>query len=105
MKLPTRRLIVPVIAAGLPLTFAATARGQEASDQERQQQLEARIEQLERQLRELTEKMSAPPAPAPAPKATTAADAPAIQVKPITPNAVPGTRFSYSGFVKLDTMW
>lgn len=105
MKSSTRRLIVPVIAAGLPLTFAATARGQEASDQERQQQLEARIEQLERQLRELTEKMSAPPAPAPAPKATTAADAPAIQVKPITPNAVPGTRFSYSGFVKLDTMW
>ena len=49
---------MPVIAAGLPLTFAATARGQEASDQERQQQLEGRIEQLERQLRELTEKMS-----------------------------------------------
>jgi len=95
---------VPVIAAGLPLTFAVPARAQEASDQDRQQQLEARIEQLERQLRELTEKISTP-APAPAPKATTAADTPVIQVKPITPNAVPGTRFSYSGFIKLDTMW
>lgn len=104
MTLPTRRLIVPVIAAGLPLTFAVPARAQEASDQDRQQQLEARIEQLERQLRELTEKISTP-APAPAPKATTAADTPVIQVKPITPNAVPGTRFSYSGFIKLDTMW
>jgi hypothetical protein len=105
MTPPTRRLIVPVIAAGLPLTFAVPAQGQEAAaDPERQQQLEQRIEQLERQLRELTEKLSAPPPvpePAPAPKT---ADAPVIQVKPITPNAVPGTRFSYSGFVKLDTM-
>jgi hypothetical protein len=90
----TRRLIVPVIAAGLPLTFAAPAQGQEAADQDRQQQLEARIEQLERQLRELSEKMSStPPAPAPEPPAKMAADAPIIQVKPITPNAVPGTRF------------
>lgn len=106
MKSPTTR-IVPVIAAGLPLTFAVPAQGQEAADQERQQQLEARIEQLERQLRELTEKMSTAPAPAAAPKpaATAAADAPAIQVKPITPNAVPGTRFLYSGFVKIDSMW
>src|SRR5687767_5764880 len=103
MTPPTRRLIVPVIAAGLPLTFAVPAQGQEAAaDPERQQQLEQRIEQLERQLRELTEKLSAPPpVPEPAPKT---ADAPVIQVKPITPNAVPGTRFSYSGFVKLDTM-
>lgn len=105
MTLPTRRLIVPVIAAGLPLTFAVPAQGQEAGDQDRQAQLEARIEQLERQLRELTEKMSSAPAPAPAPAAKTAADVAAIQVKPITPNAVPGTRFSYSGFVKIDTMW
>ena len=39
----TRRLIVPVIAAGLPLTFAVPAQGQEIGDQERQQQLEARM--------------------------------------------------------------
>ena len=77
MKAPTRRLIVPVIAAGLPLTFAASAQAQEAGDQERQRQLEERIETLERQLRELTEKISTAPAPAPAPAAKTAADAPA----------------------------
>ena len=107
MKLQSTRMIVPVIAAGLPLTFAVPAQGQDAADQERQRQLEQRIEQLERQLQELSEKMSSTPAPepAPAPKPAATADAPVIQVKPITPNAVAGTRFSYSGFVKLDTMW
>lgn len=97
---------MPVIAAGLPLTFAVPAQAQDATDPQNEQQrkLEERIEQLERQLQELSEKLSSapPPPPAPAPKP---ADAPAIQAKPITPNAVSGTRFLYSGFVKLDTMW
>lgn len=107
MKSPTTRLIVPVICAGLPLTFTAAARAQDTGDQQSEQQrrLEERIEQLERQLQELTEKMSSPPPPPPAVAPKPAGDGPVIQAKPITPNAAPGTRFSYSGFLKLDTMW
>jgi len=114
MNLLRKVVIVPAIAsgcmAGLPLTVQA-AQGEPDSVQqdEQQRKLEARIEQLELQLRELSEKMSSTPpavAAAPAtPPAASAADAPVIQTKPITPNATPGTRFLYSGFVKLDTMW
>ena len=98
---------MPVIAAGLPLSFAAPAQGQDASEQsEQQRRLEQRIEQLERQLRELTEKMSSAPTPEPVVATQpAAADGPLIQTKPITLNALPDTRFSYSGFLKLDTMW
>jgi hypothetical protein len=103
--------VVPVLAAGLPLLFAAQAQAQAQApgDQatEQQRQLEARIEQLERQLRELTEKMSSAssaPAPVAAPKPSSA-DATVIQTKTITPNAVPGTRFLYGGFIKVDSMW
>jgi hypothetical protein len=75
---------------------------------QRQRELQSRVEELERQLRELTEKMAQAQtqAPAPARAAPAAAvDSPGLQVKPITPNAVPGTRFLYSGFIKLDALW
>lgn len=96
-----KALILSAIAttgmAGWPLSASAQS-------DEQQRKLEARVEELERQLQELTQKMSGAPAPAPTvAQATTPADT--LQTKPITPNATPGTRFSYSGFVKLDGMW
>ena len=99
-------LIVSAMAsagvAGWPLTLQAQAADTQPDEQQRR--LEARVQELERQLRELTEKMSGPPVASRA-AATAATDAPGFQVKPITPNAVSGTRFLYSGFVKLDGMW
>jgi hypothetical protein len=108
-------LIVSAIAlsggAGWPLTPLAQAQDSAAVAQpdEQQRKLEARVVELERQLRELTEKMSVAPVAAQpvasSPVTKGAADAPGFQLKPITPNAVAGTRFLYSGFVKLDGMW
>jgi len=85
----------------------------QAADTDKEKELEARIEQLERLVRELkaTQGATAATAPsavagAPAAPATPAKPATApVQAASITPNALPNTRFSYSGFVKLDTMW
>ena len=55
--------------------------------------MEARIEQLERQLKNTNSTV----APA-------AATAPTAQTKTITPNAIPNTRFVFTGFIKLDTL-
>lgn len=97
-------LIVSAIAttgmAGGPLTALAA----DTASDEQQRRLEARVEELERQLRELTQKMSGAPASGATAKATSSADEPPLQTKPITPNAMPGTRFLYSGFIKLDAM-
>src|SRR5688572_27236927 len=90
-----KQWIVPALAVGLPLLFTSATQAQDTSDQDEQQRkLEARIEQLERQLRELTEKMSSAPEPVAAAKPSSP-DATVIQAKTITPNAVPGTRFLY----------
>src|SRR5688500_16027512 len=80
-----------VVAIATTLAMSGYAQAQTAKEQE----LEARIEQLERLVRELT-KPAQPAAPAAAPST------PDIQAKSITPNAAPGTRFSYSGYLKLD---
>lgn len=103
-------LIVSAVAitgvAGGPMTAQAQAQAQERAaatqPDEQQRRLAERIEALERQLRELTQKMSDEPVAA---RAAAAADGPGLQVKPITPNAMPGTRFLYGGFVKLDALW
>jgi hypothetical protein len=78
-----------VLAIAMTTLCAANAQAQSSKEQE----LEKRIEQLERQIKD----MSTPAAPAAAP-------APTVQTKTITPNAVPGTRFFFSGFIKLDTL-
>ncbi len=65
--------------------------------------LEARVEELERQLRELIQKDVGGARERCHESATV--DTPTIQTKPITPNATAGTRFLYSGFVKLDALW
>ena len=91
-------VIVSAMATGMAGSPLA-ARAAEAGADEQQRRLEARVEELERQLRELTQKTSG------APVATATVDTPTVQARPITPNAVAGTRFLYSGFIKLDALW
>lgn len=85
----------------LGVCCAAGAHAQTAKEKE----LEARIEALERLVRELKAEKAATAAPAQGKPPEAAAGAPApIQERSITPNAVAGTRFSFSGFVKLDVL-
>jgi hypothetical protein len=99
-------LIVSAIASTGMVGGPLTALAADTAPDEQQRKLEARVEELERQLRELTQKMSGAPAPpATVAKAASPADVPGIQTKPITPNATSGTRFLYSGFIKLDGLW
>jgi hypothetical protein len=85
-----------VQASALALAVTALCAGT-VQAQTKEQELEARIEQLEKRLKELSPPSAATGAPAPAPAA-------AVQTKTITPNAVPNTSFSYSGFIKLDAL-
>jgi hypothetical protein len=80
-------------AAVLGLPVAATA--QTAKEQE----LEARIAELEKALKQLAAEKAAAPAPAAAPAKPAAAP---VQATSITPNAAPGTTFLMTGFVKVD---
>ncbi|HEY5759406.1 MAG TPA: DcaP family trimeric outer membrane transporter [Steroidobacter sp.] len=95
-------LIVSAIATTGMVGGPLTALAADTASDEQQRRLEARVEDLERQLRELTEKMSGAPADS---TNVRAVDGPPLQPKPITPNAMPATRFLYSGFIKLDGMW
>jgi hypothetical protein len=84
----------------IALLIATSAHAQTAKEIE----LEARIQQLEKLVSELMGK----PVPAPQPIAAPAPQgpqAPALQTQSIVPNAQPGTRFSYSGYMKLDTLF
>jgi hypothetical protein len=92
--------------AGWPLTAAPQEQaGAPAAQSDEQRRLEARVAELERQLRELSQKMSSEPAAAAAAAKAPPVDVLAIQSKPIAPNATSGTRFLYSGFIKLDGLW
>lgn len=82
-------------ALAIAVTTLCAASAQAQSSKERE--LETRIEQLERQLQDRNS--TAAPAAAPA-----AAAAPTAQTKTITPNAIPNTRFVFTGFIKLDTL-
>lgn len=62
----------------------------------KEQELEERIEQLERKLQEVSRGAATAEA--------TPAAAPTIQTKTITPNALPNTRFLFSGYVKVDAL-
>jgi hypothetical protein len=95
-------LIVSAIATACMVGSPLAARAADVESDEQQSKLEARVEELERQLHELTQEMSVAPASA-ATKATV--DTAFVQTRPITPNAMAGTRFLYSGFIKLDTLW
>ena len=90
-----------LVVLGLPgFAFAQTAKEAE---------LEARVAQLEQMVQQLVaeqnRQQAVPPASvaAPAPAAPATAASPAIQSTPIMPGANPGTRFSYGGFIKLDS--
>jgi hypothetical protein len=118
--------------AGLAIICAAP-RGAHA-DTAKEQELEARIQQLEKLVKELSDKQAAQsastaapgtPGASPAQGPTTAQSSsatatpgastaqtgsaapakPTIQSAPILPNAMANTRFSVTGYVKLDTMW
>lgn len=95
-------LIVSAMATAGMVGSPLAAQAADAGSDEQQRKLEARVEELERQLHELTQKMSVAPASA-ATRATV--DMATVQARPITPNATAGTRFLYSGFVKLDALW
>jgi len=84
-------LLVCLLAPGLALAQDATPR---------EQQLEARVAELEKLVQQLiAQQQTAAPAAKPADDGK-----PKIQSAPILTAANPGTRFSYGGFVKLDAM-
>jgi hypothetical protein len=91
-----------VAVFGTVIAGLGSAQAQTAKEVE----LEARIQRLEKIISELTgkpvpevpETAAAPPPPPPTPQG------PALQAQSITPNAQPGTRFSFTGFFKLDAI-
>lgn len=95
-----RRPLVVALLVALALPGAALA--QTAKEQE----LEARVVQLEAMVQQLVSQQQQQTAPAPAPVAVAPAATPgkSIQATPITPGANPGTAFSYGGYIKLDAM-
>ena len=76
--------------------FAPIAFGQ--TDKEKE--LEARIEQLEKLMQQMSTQSAAKPATAP----PAAAEQP-IQATTITPTASPATKFRYGGFIKFDAIY
>lgn len=90
-------LLALAITAGLA---AAPVSAQTAKEQE----LESRIAQLEKQLNDLMAELKAKNAPPPPPAPGTPPPPPPIQVTTITPNANPGTRFFFSGFMRTEAL-
>jgi hypothetical protein len=89
-----------VAAALLALLVTFTAHAQTAKELE----LEARIQQLEKLVAELTGKPVPPVTPPALSAAPPSTPQVALQTQAITPNAQPGTRFLFTGYVKLDTL-
>ena len=98
---PTKKfrysLLALAVAAGLS---AAPAFAQTAKEQE----LENRIAELEKQLGALMDELRAQKAPPPPPAPGTPPPPPPIQATTITPNANPGTRFFFSGFMRTEAL-
>jgi len=90
-------LLALAVAAGLS---AAPAFGQSAKEQE----LENRIAELEKQLGALMAELKAEKAPPPPPPPGTPPPPPPVQATTITPNANPGTRFFFSGFMRTEAL-
>jgi hypothetical protein len=105
--MPTQTRARKTLGRMITVTLAAASFGAPAiaiADSAKEQQLEARIAELEKQVQALLAAQKAAPAPAPAPAAAAAA-APAkapIQGVSITPNAAPNTTFLLTGYVKAD---
>ena len=90
-------LLLSALSAAAPVQAMENAPEKPSA---REQALEARVAELERQVRALLEQRAEAP---PSAMASTP-PAPAIQATPILPNAVPGKRFSYGGFIKLEAV-
>lgn len=99
--MPTQTRARNMIGRMITVTLAAAAFGAPAiaiADTAKEQQLEARIAELEKQVQALTAAQKAAPPAAPAGKAP-------IQGVSITPNAAPNTTFQLTGFVKADALF
>ena len=100
-----RKVVAATLTAAV-LGMPAAALAQTAKEQE----LEARVAELEKLVKQMAAEKAAAPAPA-APVAAAPAAAPAkpagapIQTASITPNAAPGTSFVLTGFVKADALF
>jgi len=111
--MPTQTRARKTLGRMITVTLAAASFGAPAiaiADSAKEQQLEARIAELEKQVQALlaAQKAAPAPAPAPAPAAAAAAAAPAkapIQGVSITPNAAPNTTFLLTGYVKADALF
>ncbi len=92
-----RRTMFKSEARALAIAVAALCAGNVQAQSSKEQELEARIEQLEQKLKEMS-------ATGAATGTATGTAAATIQTKTITPNAIPNTRFLFTGFIKLDTL-
>ena len=101
----TRKTLALAVLAALLAPGAVCA--QNAPDS-REQQLEARVAELEKTVQQLlAQQQQTPQAATQVQTVQAAAPAdgkPKIQTAPIMPSALAGTRFSFGGFVKLDAM-
>ncbi len=103
-------LAVTTALAAMPLS--ALAQAMDASAMEaRMLQLEQEMQQMRAELQQYQQRESASAAASPAPSASAldatrvvTAAAPAAPVATL-PNALPGTKFSFGGFIKLDSMY
>jgi hypothetical protein len=110
----TGKFLRAVAVSAALAVLAAAPRGAIA-DEAKERELEARIQELEKLVRELAAQQAAGAAPVaqqstPAPGAQPGAApskpaTPAIQGASIVPAALANTRFSFGGYVKLDTLW
>lgn len=104
---PSTRAAGLLLAAALLPPAALAQASTEPAPGAREQALEARVAELERMVRELLAKSSAAPAattPAPAPAPGAPPPPPPIQASTINTAGLPGTRFSYGGFIKLEAV-
>jgi hypothetical protein len=106
---PIRTLRCSLLA--LALAAAGATANPAFAQTAKERELESRIAQLEKQLNDLMAELKAPKAPA-APAAAPAVAAapgappppPPIQATTITPNANPGTKFFFSGFMRTEAL-
>ncbi|RRN78850.1 hypothetical protein EIM50_11520 [Pseudoxanthomonas sp. SGD-10] len=100
MSMHPARLVRRPLAAAMLLALAVPGAAMAQSDREKE--LEARVAELERQVQALltTQQQQAAQPAAPA----VPAGKQPVQATTITPNANPGTTFSYTGFIKMDAM-
>src|SRR5690606_14010810 len=107
MSMHPARLVRRPLAAAMLLALAVP--GAALAQRDREKPLRARVAELERQVETLLtttqqqQQQTTTGQAQPAPPAVPAGKQP-VQATTITPNATPGTTFSYTGFIKMDAM-